>query len=372
MKDMILVDIETGGFDIESGILEVAVLVVENGEIVNELHLAEVEDPSLIHLGMGEGYADISLDQGKQAAFKNLVAQYKYPIVAHNVSFDRKFLVYYGWLDEEYECYDSIRAIKYANPHLFSYSLTYLALFYGLEHSVSHIALDDVKTLFEVIKRANPTSWLPLYSVKPKQLNHLVESITNIEGESTMFHGKTIVFTGTSPFPRTIMKEIATKCGAKVSGSVSAKTDLLICGEKPGSKLEKASELDVEVRTDVWFLDSVSGEINLNSATIEKRYIPIQSRFNVDTPTPFKRLEEFKGKTINIACMPYRIQSLVEDILTDMKVGSLNKGSNGYKVDLIIHADEGDYVILEKAKQLNIQTLPLSKFNNMILNNESA
>ncbi|WML56504.1 BRCT domain-containing protein [Neobacillus sp. PS2-9] len=368
MKNMILVDIETGGFDVDLGILEVALLVVENGEIVHEEHLAEVEDPSSIHLGMGAGYADISEVQTKKEIFKEILAKYNYPIVAHNVPFDRKFLVYYGWLDEDYECFDSIRAIKYANPNLFSYSLHYLASFYELELPVSHIALDDVKTLFEVIKRSAPTTWLPLFKVKPKQLDHIVETIAKIEGESTIFQGKTIVFTGTSPFPRVLMTEIALKCGAKVTGSVSPNTNYLICGEKPGSKLEKAKELDIEVLTDMWFLDAVSKELNLDSVTIEKNRVPIQSSFSEGPySTSYKRLQEFKGKIVNIACLPARVQSQVEEILSYMEVGGLSKGSNGYKVDLIIYSDNGDYMLLEKAKSMNIQTIPLSKFNKMIL-----
>lgn len=368
MENIILVDIETGDFDIDAGILEVALLVVKNGEIVKEVHIAEVEDPTAIHLGMGAGYADISENQARKEIFKSVLADYHYPIVAHNVAFDRKFLVHYGWLDEEYECYDSIRAIRYANPYLFSYSLGYLVSFYGLEHPVNHIALDDVKALYEVIKRAAPTSWIPLYKVKPRQINHIVESVAKIEGESTLFKGKTIVFTGASPFPRVLMKEIALKCGAKVTGSVSSKTDFLICGEKPGSKLDKARELDIEVKTDVWFLDAVSDEINLNTATIEKNRKPIHIISADDSnSTTYMKLGEFKGKVVNIACMPLRIQSQVEEILNYMEVGGLNKGSIGYKVDYIIYADNGDYVILERAKQKNIQTIPLSKFNKMIL-----
>ncbi|MBY7114950.1 hypothetical protein ILT06_29540 [Bacillus sp. 17RED48] len=368
MKNMILVDIETGGFDVESGILEVALLVVENGEIVKEVHLADVNDPSSIHLGMGEGYADISEDYTKKESFKSVLAQYDYPIVAHNVSFDRKFLIYYGWLDDEYECYDSIRSIKYANPNLFSYSLGYLVSFYELDQPLNHIALDDVKALFEVIKRAAPTIWIPLYKVKPKQLNHFVESIARIEGESTVFQGKTIVFTGASPFPRTLMKEIASKCGAKVTGSVSSKTDYVICGENPGNKLDKARELDIEVRTDVWFLDAVSEDINLNNVSLERNRISFQNSSTEGSNTSLQKREEFKDKIVNIACMPTRIQSQVEGFLLNyMGVREINKGSNGYKVDLLIYADEGDYVLLEKAEQLNIQTITLSKFNKMIL-----
>lgn len=38
------------------------------------------------------------------------------------------------------------------------------------------------------------------------------------------------------------------------------------------------------------------------------------------------------------------------------------------KEKVIIYADDGDYVLLKKAEELQIKTIPLSKFNQMILN----
>ena len=66
--------------------------------------------------------------------------------------------------------------------------------------------------------------------------------------------GKTVVFTGTlSRITRAEAKARAEIPGAKVAGSVSAKTDYVIAGEDAGSKLKKAKELGVNVLSeDEW------------------------------------------------------------------------------------------------------------------------
>ena len=49
-------------------------------------------------------------------------------------------------------------------------------------------------------------------------------------------------------------KEQLQVLGAKVSSSVSRKTDYLVCGEEPGSKLDKANKLNIKVLEEKEFL----------------------------------------------------------------------------------------------------------------------
>lgn len=66
--------------------------------------------------------------------------------------------------------------------------------------------------------------------------------------EETIFTGKTIVITGTiEGLSRNEIKESVISMGGKVTGSVSKKTDFVIAGEKAGSKLKRAQDLNIPV-----------------------------------------------------------------------------------------------------------------------------
>ena len=75
----------------------------------------------------------------------------------------------------------------------------------------------------------------------------------NPEKKSTKenpFLNKTIVLTGTMSKPRNEIKKMLENLGAKVTSSVSKKTDFVIYGEDAGSKYDKAISLGVKTLTE--------------------------------------------------------------------------------------------------------------------------
>lgn len=91
-------------------------------------------------------------------------------------------------------------------------------------------------------------------------LDALLKEVTPVDEEpvgttDSPVAGKTVVFTGAlEKMSRDEAKAMAEKLGAKVAGSVSKKTDLVVAGPGAGSKLKQASELGIEViDEDAWF-----------------------------------------------------------------------------------------------------------------------
>jgi DNA ligase (NAD+) len=73
------------------------------------------------------------------------------------------------------------------------------------------------------------------------------------------FAGKTVVLTGElEQMDRRAATERLEALGAKVSGSVSKKTDLVVAGPGAGSKLAKAKELGIEVWDEAQFMRTLA------------------------------------------------------------------------------------------------------------------
>lgn len=89
-----------------------------------------------------------------------------------------------------------------------------------------------------------------LEAQEAKTQNHL-RLLTPVKNNAAQtLRGKTIVLTGSFDLPRPQIKTKLEALGAKVSGTVTQNTTLVIAGEKAGTKLAKAQNLNIPVLTD--------------------------------------------------------------------------------------------------------------------------
>ena len=123
-------------------------------------------------------------------------------------------------------------------------------------------ALQQVPDVGEVVANRILAFWHEPHNVAV--VNDLIaqgvhwETVETKEVTENRFKGKTVVLTGTlTQMGRNEAKALLQDMGAKVSGSVSAKTDFVIAGDAAGSKLTKAQELGVAVLTEEEFLTQI-------------------------------------------------------------------------------------------------------------------
>ncbi|MCF6339679.1 MAG: NAD-dependent DNA ligase LigA [Sulfurimonas sp.] len=107
----------------------------------------------------------------------------------------------------------------------------------GLGEEMAESILEFVRVNKETILKLQ-------YILKPLEPNKKEEAKEN------PFKDKTAVLTGTMSESREAIKELLESLGAKVSGSVSKKTDFLVYGEDAGSKYDKAVSLGIECLTE--------------------------------------------------------------------------------------------------------------------------
>ena len=220
-----------------------------------------------------------------------IIREHIHPLVAHNASFDRNFLRYWGWVEDKQEFYCSMNTIKQKEV-LPSYKLVNLLEHYNIKKGQAHNALQDVLDLLELLKVVKPERWSALSTSRSlpkkdnkedkgdskstaksnnfrkfaKDKNKVAEEKEMIEFAKNnlikdIFNKKKIVFTGDMSKNRAEMRATAIRYGAESPTSISGKTNILVIGEEAGkSKLEKAKQLGIEIINEEEFWNIINKE----------------------------------------------------------------------------------------------------------------
>lgn len=181
----------------------------------------------------------------------------------------------------------------------------------------------------------------------------------NFQSAREILGGKNIVFTGRGFLVRGELMRLARQAGANVDSLVTKKCDILIVGEKPGSKLRKAKVLGCDIITISDFRDILEGKI-------KKDKIEIDDTLNIDLGN-----EEMIG--INILRKNIKLlinnDAVRERIVRNIK---LNGGSIVNNIDentdiLVYQPNSEINDILKMARRLNIELFTLGSFNKNLI-----
>lgn len=131
--------------------------------------------------------------------------------------------------------------------------------------NASYEDLAELPDIGEVIAKSiidyfhNETNLELINKLKEYHIN--MKYVNNNYQELDEFVGKTFVLTGTlNNITREEASSIIENYGGKVSGSVSSKTSIVIVGDNPGSKYQKALSLNIPIWEEEEFLEKIKGE----------------------------------------------------------------------------------------------------------------
>ena len=175
-----------------------------------------------------------------------------------------------------------------------------------------------------------------------------------------ILRGKNIVFTGRGFLVRGELMRLARQAGAEVDSVVTKKCDILIVGEKPGSKLRKAKILGCDIITISDFKEILEGKVRKNQ-------IEIDDALNVE-------LEDGEVEVLNILRKNIVViasnEVIREKVIRNIKLNGGNVLENiDDSVDILVYQPSSSVnKQLDRAKELGIEILTLGVFNRKLIN----
>ncbi len=219
-----------GAMEIEHLGAKTVAQLVERGLVHNVADLYQLTKEGLMEL---DGFADksaenllVAIDQSKSVSLDRFIYSLGIPNVGQHVA--RVLATRYGSLDGVMEA-----------------SAEELV---GV-HEVGEEVASSVVSYFEDLRNRNVIEKMLLAGVRPSW--EQVQTERNLEGKKVVFTG------GLTHLSRDEAKRLVERRGGRITSSVSKNTDLVVVGEKPGSKAETAKKLGVEVVDEDTFLKLV-------------------------------------------------------------------------------------------------------------------
>ncbi len=175
-----------------------------------------------------------------------------------------------------------------------------------------------------------------------------------------ILRGKNIVFTGRGFLVRGELMRLARQAGADVDSVVTKKCDILIVGEKPGSKLRKAKILGCDIIT-------ISDFKNILEGKVRKNQIEIDDTLNVEVEDGEVEVLNILRKNIVVIASNEVIR---EKVIRNIKLNGGNVLENiDDSVDILVYQPNSSVnKQLDRAKELGIEILTLGVFNRKLIN----